>query len=132
MFGSWQVFIHDPLYKWALTPLGAQQRQKDYIGDSSPEGAGAQPSAAGLAVDAVSSTDNTLANADAERALLRLKQKLAGLEGGASRTSAFLCIICDAVKKRIEEKSTLLGIIMGACLKRQPGNGGQRKASACC
>ena len=42
-----------------------------------------------VAVDAVSSTDNTLANADAERALLRLKQKLAGLEGGASRASAF-------------------------------------------
>jgi ataxia telangiectasia mutated family protein len=22
-----EVFIHDPLYKWALTPAGAQQRQ---------------------------------------------------------------------------------------------------------
>ena len=51
-------------------------------GNSSPEGAGPQSSAAGLTSDAVSSTDNTLANADAERALLRLKQKLAGLEGG--------------------------------------------------
>ena len=57
-------------------------------GDSSPEGAGPQPSAAGLASDAVSSADNSLANADAERALLRLKQKLAGLEGGMFRSLA--------------------------------------------
>ncbi len=81
-----KVFIHDPLYKWALTPVGAQQRQKDDLmgGDSSPGegGGGAQPTPAGMAPDAVGSTDTTLANADAERALLRLKQKLAGLEGG--------------------------------------------------
>lgn len=25
-----QVFIHDPLYKWALSPLKAMQRQKVY------------------------------------------------------------------------------------------------------
>ena len=81
-----QVFIHDPLYKWALTPLGAQQRQKDdpMVGDSNP----AEPqsssaaAAAGMPPDAVAGTDTTLANADAERALLRLKQKLAGMEGG--------------------------------------------------
>lgn len=80
-----QVFIHDPLYKWALTPLGAQQRQKDDLmaGDSNPaDPAGTHPSATGLGPDAVSGTDTTLANADAERALLRLKQKLAGMEGG--------------------------------------------------
>lgn len=81
------MFIHDPLYKWALTPLGAQQRQKDFLiggGNSNPEeGAGGpQPTPAGMAPDAVGSTDTTIANADAERALLRLKQKLAGLEGG--------------------------------------------------
>ena len=77
-----QVFIHDPLYKWALTPLGAQQRQKDdlMVGDSNP--AEPQSSAAGIPSDAVAGTDTTLANADAERALLRLKQKLAGMEGG--------------------------------------------------
>ena len=80
-----QVFIHDPLYKWALTPLGAQQRQKDDLmaGDSSPaDPANAHPTAPGLATGAVSGSDTTLANADAERALLRLKQKLAGMEGG--------------------------------------------------
>ncbi|KAL3152004.1 hypothetical protein ABBQ32_001124 [Trebouxia sp. C0010 RCD-2024] len=78
-----EVFIHDPLYKWAMTPLGAQQRQKDdsMVGDSSP----AEPQSAvavGMPSEAVPGTDTTLANADAERALLRLKQKLAGMEGG--------------------------------------------------
>ena len=82
-----QVFIHDPLYKWALTPLGAQQRQKDdpMVADSSPaEPQSSASAAAGMPpqADAVPGTDTTLANADAERALLRLKQKLAGMEGG--------------------------------------------------
>lgn len=97
-----QVFIHDPLYRWALTPLGAQQRQKDDLlgPDSSPgEGAGGpQPTTAGVAPDAVGSTDTTLANADAERALLRLKQKLAGLEAGkrvACSVSWCHCLTCQ-------------------------------------
>ena len=28
MPAGWQVFIHDPLYKWAMTPTKAQQRQR--------------------------------------------------------------------------------------------------------
>lgn len=51
------------------------------VGDSSP----AEPQSAvavGMPSEAVPGTDTTLANADAERALLRLKQKLAGMEGG--------------------------------------------------
>ena len=51
-------------------------------GDNSPAEGGGEPPAAGMAADVVGSTDTTLANADAERALLRLKQKLGGLEGG--------------------------------------------------
>lgn len=68
-----------------MTPLGAQQRQKDELmgGDTSPgDGLAPQPTAAGMPADTIGSTDATLANADAERALLRLKQKLAGMEGG--------------------------------------------------
>ena len=91
-----KVFIHDPLYTWALTPLGAQQRQKDFLigGDDSNPGEGAggpQPTPAGMAPDAVGSTDTTIANADAERALLRLKQKLAGLEGGEPLVYLTVC-----------------------------------------
>ncbi|KAK9806879.1 hypothetical protein WJX72_005975 [[Myrmecia] bisecta] len=73
-----EVFIHDPLYKWALTPMGAQQRQKDSLGGE--EGGGGE----GLEVASspAGEAGTTLANADAERALLRVKQKLDGLEGG--------------------------------------------------
>ena len=79
-----KVFIHDPLYKWALTPLGAQKRQKDELtGDSdTAEGGAPQATSLGMPAGTAGSADSLLANADAERALLRLKQKLAGLEGG--------------------------------------------------
>lgn len=100
-----KVFIHDPLYKWALTPLGAQQRQKDFLmggDDSSPgEGTGGpQPAPVGMAPSAVGSTDTTIANADAERALLRLKQKLAGLEGGEPLVHLTLCARCLLHERR--------------------------------
>ncbi|GLT47213.1 hypothetical protein SLA2020_209240 [Shorea laevis] len=65
-----EVFIHDPLYKWALSPLKALQRQKDTEDDlesslESPQDEG---------------------NKDAERALLRVKQKLDGYEEGELRS----------------------------------------------
>lgn len=81
LLGLIQVFIHDPLYKWALTPLGAQKRQKDDSATDSNPTEGAAPPATSVGMTA-GSADSLLANADAERALLRLKQKLAGLEGG--------------------------------------------------
>lgn len=31
-----EVFIHDPLYKWALTPAGAQQRQGSSLDGGDP------------------------------------------------------------------------------------------------
>lgn len=72
-----QVFIHDPLYKWALTPLGAQKRQNDELREG--EGPGG---VSGTEAVAVAEGSGTLANADAERTLLRVKQKLEGLEAG--------------------------------------------------
>lgn len=33
-----EVFIHDPLYRWALTPANAQQRQVSSLGDASSQG----------------------------------------------------------------------------------------------
>jgi serine-protein kinase ATM len=61
-----EVLIHDPLYRWALTPASLARRQG--------EGA-AEPSS-------VEDGGGGLANADAERAVLRVKQKLLGLESG--------------------------------------------------
>ncbi|ONK66300.1 uncharacterized protein A4U43_C06F6270 [Asparagus officinalis] len=67
-----EVFIHDPLYKWALSPLKALQRQKetDYDTGSSMEG----------------SQDAYEGNKDAARATLRVKQKLDGYEDGEMRS----------------------------------------------
>lgn len=87
-----KVFIHDPLYKWALTPLGAQKRQKDELMENSDPAEGAAPQATTLGMPAgtAGSADSLLANADAERALLRLKQKLAGLEGGVHQQNCLI------------------------------------------
>lgn len=67
-----EVFIHDPLYKWALSPLKALQRQKEIYDD----------------VDSCleSSQDAYEGNKDAARATLRVKQKLDGYEGGEMRS----------------------------------------------
>ncbi|XP_022767135.1 serine/threonine-protein kinase ATM isoform X5 [Durio zibethinus] len=67
-----EVFIHDPLYKWALSPLKALQRQKetDYDLESSLEGF----------------QDEYEGNKDAARALMRVKQKLDGYEEGEMRS----------------------------------------------
>ncbi|BDA48015.1 Serine-protein kinase ATM [Coccomyxa sp. Obi] len=67
-----EVFIHDPLYRWALTPANAQQRQVSSLGDASSQELG-QP---------LNEGGDGLANADAKRTLLRVKQKLEGLDGG--------------------------------------------------
>ena len=120
-----QVFIHDPLYKWALTPKGVQQRQRDdpnsgqqsrpssaservrrqrvpatYLlyKPQSPASCGRWPCVVPLPTHSIktlctlqggpgaaavsSTTENVLANADAERALLRIKHKLDGIDTG--------------------------------------------------
>ncbi|CAN8254904.1 unnamed protein product [Cochlearia groenlandica] len=67
-----EVFIHDPLYKWALSPLKALQRQKeteDYDG-----------------VNVEGLQEDFEGNKDATRALMRVKQKLDGYEDGEMRS----------------------------------------------
>ncbi|KAK9825683.1 hypothetical protein WJX81_003257 [Elliptochloris bilobata] len=70
-----EVFIHDPLYKWALSPAAAQLRQ----GGSQPGAGDAAPAATALGEG---ESGGDLVNADAERALLRVKHKLEGLDSG--------------------------------------------------
>ncbi|XP_019058626.1 PREDICTED: serine/threonine-protein kinase ATM isoform X2 [Tarenaya hassleriana] len=67
-----EVFIHDPLYKWALSPLKALQRQKETDEDED------------LSLDGLQ--EEFEGNKDAARALLRVKQKLDGYEGGEMRS----------------------------------------------
>lgn len=67
-----EVFIHDPLYKWALSPLKALQRQKETYDD--------------LETSFEDSQDEYEGNKDATRALMRVKQKLDGYEEGEMRS----------------------------------------------
>ncbi|GAB4845683.1 hypothetical protein Ancab_039086 [Ancistrocladus abbreviatus] len=67
-----EVFIHDPLYKWALSPLKALERQKETDDD--------------LETSWEDSEDEYEGNKDAARALLRVKQKLDGYEEGEMRS----------------------------------------------
>ncbi|KAK1363096.1 serine/threonine-protein kinase ATM, partial [Heracleum sosnowskyi] len=67
-----EVFMHDPLYKWALSPLKALQRQKENYDD--------------LETSLEDSQDVYEGNKDATRALLRVKQKLDGYEEGEMRS----------------------------------------------
>ncbi|GMY24943.1 serine/threonine-protein kinase ATM isoform X1 [Fagus crenata] len=67
-----EVFIHDPLYKWALSPLKALQRQKERDDD--------------LETILEDSQDECEGNKDATRALMRVKQKLDGYEEGEMRS----------------------------------------------
>ncbi|CAM9385384.1 unnamed protein product [Chrysoparadoxa australica] len=64
-----QVFIHDPLYRWMLSPFDARQRQvedENGLSDADPTMKG--PEGGGAPADA------------AARALLRIRQKLQGYE----------------------------------------------------
>uniref|UniRef100_A0A0D9UVU7 Serine/threonine-protein kinase ATM n=1 Tax=Leersia perrieri TaxID=77586 RepID=A0A0D9UVU7_9ORYZ len=66
-----EVFVHDPLYKWALSPLKALQRQKEAdVMDSCLD----------------ESQEAYEGNKDAARAILRVKQKLDGYEDGEMRS----------------------------------------------
>lgn len=67
-----EVFIHDPLYKWALSPLKALERQKETDDD--------------LEASLEDSENEYEGNKDAARALLRVKQKLDGYEEGEMRS----------------------------------------------
>ena len=64
------VFFHDPLYKWTISPTKIaklQNRAENHVGRQTTSVAGEKKERAG---------------AQAERILARLKQKLEGFEGG--------------------------------------------------
>ena len=63
-----EVFVHDPLYKWALSPSRARRWQQR---EEQPDAADAEEAAA-VAPEALQGT------ADAARAILRVRQKLEG------------------------------------------------------
>ena len=76
-----EVFIHDPLYKWALSPvkavLGQIENHKQQQQNSASHHGNTQSG-----FEAASE----VSNADAERALLKVKEKLEGLEHGERKS----------------------------------------------
>lgn len=95
-----QVVLHDPLYRWQMTPIKAGRKQLDPMAaqqdaaDASAaagDGAGAAAGVGGAGSSTVVAVSSGgLGNADAERAVLRVKQKLQGqdVEGGAALSVA--------------------------------------------
>lgn len=94
-----QVVLHDPLYRWQMTPVKAGRKQQDPMAQQQGESAAAADAAGGdgsaaaaaaaggtVAAAAAGVSSGALGNADAERAVLRVKQKLQGqdVEGGAA------------------------------------------------
>lgn len=99
-----QVVLHDPLYRWQMTPIKAGRKQLDLMeaAQQQADDASAAPGGSANAAAAAGGTSGVggagslivsscgLGNADAERAVLRVKQKLQGqdVEGGAALSVA--------------------------------------------
>lgn len=86
-----EVFIHDPLYRWSLSPKDALNVQRlhggeadddDEVGDGDNVDDDDKVSSSTRTGDRASINESNVINQDAERALLRLKEKLQGYEEG--------------------------------------------------
>lgn len=91
-----EVLIHDPILKWAMSPELAARRQQQLADDAAYDDDGgtaihatAQPQTGGDgatgAAHAARGAD-VIQNVDVERALLRVRQKLDGVEEGEPRS----------------------------------------------
>jgi hypothetical protein len=106
--GVSQVFIHDPLYKWMLSPLQAIKRQRNADkptpppdgdkGDGGDNGNGGGGAVALLAAADGGGEASGMREA-AERTLTRIRQKLQGCEHarGGKGNQMFLCFLLAAV-----------------------------------
>ncbi|GAX72620.1 hypothetical protein CEUSTIGMA_g76.t1 [Chlamydomonas eustigma] len=77
------VVIADPLYKWAMTPIKAEHRQREqpiHVLPGRHESDALPPPEMGHEDDSRSGGES-IGNADAERVVLRVRQKLDGVEG---------------------------------------------------
>eukprot|EP00878_Enallax_costatus_P029422 GHUV01031903.1.p1 GENE.GHUV01031903.1~~GHUV01031903.1.p1 ORF type:complete len:172 (+),score=38.04 GHUV01031903.1:1219-1734(+) len=92
-----EVVLHDPLYKWQMATVKAQRKQQDPLVATGAAAAGSSNSGSGAAgggssgrLGPSSTAIDEIGNADAERAVLRVKQKLEGqdVEGGAALSVA--------------------------------------------
>lgn len=77
-----EVFVHDPLYRWALSPLRALALQRaDDDGDQS---------------SALPASSDEVGAGDAEKTLSRVRQKLQGVEyGGVTSVEEQIALLID-------------------------------------
>jgi ataxia telangiectasia mutated family protein len=86
-----EVLIHDPILKWAMTPEQARKRQQEPA-EERDVFALEEPGESRMRATATATADTFapgaagVQNADAERALLRVRQKLDGIEEGEPRS----------------------------------------------
>lgn len=79
-----EVLLHDPLYRWMLSPLAARQRQQEEekagvdTGGGRRGAAAAAAASAAAAEDAMVVEDAGVGGDAAQRALARIKHKLQG------------------------------------------------------
>jgi ataxia telangiectasia mutated family protein len=82
------VLIHDPILKCAVSPERANQRQRD-DGNDNGNGGGTDVNGGGVGGNGAAAGADAAApqegNLDAERALMRVGQKLDGYEGSELR-----------------------------------------------
>lgn len=87
-----EVFIHDPLFKWALTPARAKRRQRGGRRGGAAEGGESEEEQDGLGALSGAEGQVLEGSADATWTILRIKQKLEGTgEENASRRSKACC-----------------------------------------
>jgi ataxia telangiectasia mutated family protein len=88
-----EVFIHDPLYRWALSPVKALFRQRENVENENAENNEGEDfkyqsiMANGFELSAPMASSQMVENADAERAVLKVREKLEGMEHGMEKTS---------------------------------------------
>lgn len=73
-----QVLLHDPLYQWTLSPLKALNLQQAEAFDDIPS----TPSHTAMELNRGTADGTNSTNKMAERVLLRLHEKLGGIEDG--------------------------------------------------
>lgn len=87
-----EVLLYDPLYSWAVTPAEAYNRQKEELDGTvstvhySEEGKREGVFNGSVLLKKIVAIDEMPSNISAERALIRLKEKLQGTEDGSVKS----------------------------------------------
>jgi ataxia telangiectasia mutated family protein len=85
VIGSFQVLLYDPLYQWSMSPLKAMHLQRRQVEESTSffDGGGGGETGNNATTSGVAGgREGDSTNKMAERVLIRLQEKLEGIEEG--------------------------------------------------